>query len=221
MNVFVFAFPCKPLLPQECIPVGCITPTLYHREGSLSMGSLSGWSLSRDLCLSRGSVSRGSLSRGLCPGGICPGGLCPETPGKNMESETDTPGRNMTPGRDIMQRPPENRMTDKCKNITLPKTLFAGGKYSQLWKWNENLHYITCLTSLQCLIPTSPNGTSSWVWSSFTPIIKFTLKGKFCAMRVTRIIARHMYRLCIRICCVFRCLHRFTSSYKLWKKTQM
>ena len=26
--------------------------------------------------------------------------------------------------------PPVNRMTDRCKNITLPQTSFAGGKYS-------------------------------------------------------------------------------------------
>ena len=25
--------------------------------------------------------------------------------------------------------PPVNRMTDRCKNITLPQTSFAGGKY--------------------------------------------------------------------------------------------
>ena len=29
--------------------------------------------------------------------------------------------------------PPMNRMTDKCKNITLPQTSFAAGNYSRLW----------------------------------------------------------------------------------------
>ena len=28
--------------------------------------------------------------------------------------------------------PPVNRMTDRCKNITLPQTSFAGGKYCEL-----------------------------------------------------------------------------------------
>ena len=28
----------------------------------------------------------------------------------------------------LRQTPPVNRMTDRCKNITLPQTSFAGGK---------------------------------------------------------------------------------------------
>ena len=51
-------------------------------------------------CCGKGGLCTG----GLCPGGLCPGSLCPEGD------------------------PPVNRMTDTSKNITLPKTSFAGGK---------------------------------------------------------------------------------------------
>ena len=52
---------CHDIYLQECIPVGCIPPALYHTGGK---------SLSGGGSLSRGSLSGGSLSRG---GGICPG----------------------------------------------------------------------------------------------------------------------------------------------------
>ena len=43
--------------------------------------------------------------------------------------------------------PPVNRMTDRCKNITLPQTLFAGGNYGKRNQSKyflcKNLHYIT------------------------------------------------------------------------------
>ena len=35
--------------------------------------------------------------------------------------------------------PPVNRMTNWCKNITLPQTSFAGGKYVQHWLSTTNL----------------------------------------------------------------------------------
>ena len=31
--------------------------------------------------------------------------------------------------------PPVNRMTNRCKNITLPQTSFAGGNNDTLWRW--------------------------------------------------------------------------------------
>ena len=47
--------------------------------------------------------------------------------------DRDPPRGNMRPssqtGSDIIQRHPVDRMTDTCKNITLPQTLFVGGNY--------------------------------------------------------------------------------------------
>ena len=42
--------------------------------------------------------------------------------------------------------PPVNRMTHRCKNITLPQTLFAGGnKQSYGWDWNpEMMGFLYC-----------------------------------------------------------------------------
>ena len=37
-----------------------------------------------------------------------------------------------------------NRMTDRCKNITLPQTSFAGGKYSIPYSEQNNLHLGEC-----------------------------------------------------------------------------
>ena len=55
--------------------------------------------------------SRRYLLGGYLPGGTCPGGCtCPEG--------CTCPGTHP---------PSVNRMTDRCKNITLPKTSFAGG----------------------------------------------------------------------------------------------
>ena len=85
---------------------------------------------------------------------------------------------------------------------------------------NENLDYITSLTSLHCLIPISIY-TGSCAWSFFMPWVKFTIKGKFCASSVTGITVRCFYRLCI-ICiyCAFGLLQSFTS-YKLWNTKQI
>ena len=41
------------------------------------------------------------------------------------------PPRPGTPGTRYHTPPPVNRITDKCKNITLPQTSFAGGNYSK------------------------------------------------------------------------------------------
>ena len=79
---------------QECIPVGCLPPTLY-RTGGLSPGG------------------------GLCPGGSQSGG----------SSIRETPS-------------PVNRMTDKCKNTTLPQTSFAGDNNAivlQSFNWAATL----------------------------------------------------------------------------------
>ena len=46
--------------------------------------------------------------------------------------------------------PPVNRMTHRCKNITLPQTLFAGGnKQSYGWDWNpEMMGFYTALCTV-------------------------------------------------------------------------
>ena len=55
------------------------------------------------------------LSGGLLQGGVCSqGGCLPLVPGGCIPACN---GAN----------PPVNRMTDRCKNITLPQTSFAGG----------------------------------------------------------------------------------------------
>ena len=90
LNSFAIEIPCsgssdswqtKYVSKQECIPVGCIPPTLYHTGGSLSGGQCP-----RGLCPGVVSVQGelcpwGLLSKGsLCPGmvsvqeGLCPGG---------------------------------------------------------------------------------------------------------------------------------------------------
>ena len=107
-------------------------------------------------------LSREYLSGGLYTG-VSVGVLCQETPPlrpetppegtwdqrqrptrRNIGPETEIPRRNMGPGNqtgsDIMQRPLRlvDRITDMCKNITLPKTSSDGSKNAchldRLWR---------------------------------------------------------------------------------------
>ena len=70
-----------------------------------------------------GSLSGGggevSVHGGLCPEGSLTRGVSVQ--GISVQEES------------LSGRPPSpvNRMTDRCKNITLPQTLFAGGRYFQ------------------------------------------------------------------------------------------
>ena len=57
-----------------------------------------------------GSASRGALHRGVASGGLHPGRICTQGGWVDLSM---------------------NRMTDRCKNITLPQTSFAGGKKSE------------------------------------------------------------------------------------------
>ena len=75
--------------------------------------------VSRDLCVQRRCVSRGCTPPGP-RGGRHPGPRGGRHPGPR--------GRHPGP-RGRHPRPPVDRMTDTCKNITLPQTSFAGGKY--------------------------------------------------------------------------------------------
>ena len=56
-------------------------------------------------------------------GSSCPGGLHQAPPGPGT-AQDQTPLGPDPPD----QAPPVDRMTDKCKHITLPQTSFAGGK---------------------------------------------------------------------------------------------
>ena len=108
----------------------------YGGRGSLSRGGLClGVSVQEFLCpgqsLSRRiSVLGGLCPRGLCPGGslsrgplsrgvsvqrsLCPGGLCP-----GVSLPRGSLSREGLPDRDPF--PLVNRITDTCKNITLPQ----------------------------------------------------------------------------------------------------
>ena len=84
------------------------------------------------VCVSRGVSAQGDSD--VCPGEVCPEGVCPEgfTGGVcqgvcvcvSRGVYTTPPAR----CRLAYTHSPVNRMTDRCKNITLPQTSFAGGK---------------------------------------------------------------------------------------------
>ena len=67
-------------------------------------------------CLPGVGVSRGFVSGGMSAHGVC---VCP---GLGCQGGVCIPACN---GADL---PPVNRITDGCKNITLPQTSFVGGK---------------------------------------------------------------------------------------------
>ena len=97
---------CRGTIKQECIPEGCVPPALY-RTGV----SVWGVSLDRDhlgqrpLWTETHPLDRDSPDR--------------DPPGQRPPLERDHP----------RQRPLVNRITDRCKNITLAQTSFAGGNY--------------------------------------------------------------------------------------------
>ena len=66
-------------------------------------------------CVQEGGVRVGVCQRGVCQGGVCRGVVCHHA---------------------LRQTPPVNRMIDRCKNITLPQTSFAGGKNKRANKKN-------------------------------------------------------------------------------------
>ena len=75
----------------------------------------------------------GGLHQAPPPG---PDPLGPGTPSSTRAPQNQAPPRDQAPrlvpdplGPDI---PPVDRMTDRCKHITLPQTLFAGGNYKSL-----------------------------------------------------------------------------------------
>ena len=66
------------------------------------------------VCLLGRCLPRGGVCPAVCPGGGCPGGVCPWGGLPRGVSTQCLLG-------DVCQTPPVNRITDRCKNITLPQ----------------------------------------------------------------------------------------------------
>ena len=100
-----------------------ISPSMHHSQGGTCPGgTCPGGVPVGGTCkggyLPEGSVpALGYLPWGTCPGGTCQGGV-PTWVGCTCPRGCTCPGT-----------PPMNRMTDRCKNITLPQTSFVGSKY--------------------------------------------------------------------------------------------
>ena len=104
---------------QECIPVGCVPPVHWPSGGGLPAGGVPAWGgVPPRGCTCRGDLLGGCTCQGGVParGGDLPGGV----PTQGIPGQGGVPAQ--------VPPPPVNRMTDKCKNITLPQTSFAGGK---------------------------------------------------------------------------------------------
>ena len=124
--------------------------TVSHRteEGGLSVQGRSllrgdacpGWCLHREDQSAQGVFCPGVSAQGVgvCQGCVSAQGVCAWEVYPNMKW-----GRHPTP---------MNRITDRCKNITLPQTSFAGGNkwHSSYW-YSINGHEVSNL----CLAPKS------------------------------------------------------------------
>ena len=93
--------PGRGVCPGVCLPKGMCLP----RGGVCQEVSAQG-SVCLGVCL-----PRGCLPRGPCPWSVCPGGCLPKGVSTKGVSARGC----------VWQTPPMNRMTDKCKNITLPQ----------------------------------------------------------------------------------------------------
>ena len=113
-----------------CIPVGCVPPACWRIPGI-------------------GSASRGVCLGGVCILGVCIQGVCP-TPQVCLQGVCPTLPQGLPTGwgRGLGQTPsPVDRMTHRCKNITLPQTSFAGGKlFFGAWRLESGIdrNYILC-----------------------------------------------------------------------------
>ena len=123
------------LLQGGCLLWGVSAPRGMSAPGECllrGVSALGGWGVSAPGgCLLPGGVCSGrvgvSALGGVCSwGGVCSGGSAPGGCGIPACTEADTP--------------PVNRMTDRCKNITLPQTSFVGGNERN---WTDNAN-ITC-----------------------------------------------------------------------------
>ena len=95
---------------QECIPVGCVP------SAAVVVCPRVGVSTQRREWV--GGCLPGVCPAGVCPGGCLPGGQC------LLGGAVSTQGWGVWPG-GVCQTPPVNRMTDACKNITLPQLSYG------------------------------------------------------------------------------------------------
>ena len=123
-------------LCRGCIPActgqgvsawGVFTQGVFVWGVSAQEGVCPGGCLPRRVSAQEGVCPGGCLPRGVCLGGVCPGGVCQE--GGCLPMGVSAQGRGCLPRRgcvadmplDQRQAPPSpvNRITDRCKSITL------------------------------------------------------------------------------------------------------
>ena len=101
------------LSPRGCLP------------GGVSAGGVSAGGVSAGECLTGGSDWGGVSDWG----NVCPGGVCQGVPARGCPWSWGVSAWSGTPPSHA--RPPVNRMTDACENITLPQ--LAGGNNYHLF----------------------------------------------------------------------------------------
>ena len=100
---------------QECIPVGCILSATVAVTGGWGVcpegGVCPGGCVFPGVCLTGGCLSREVLPNGVsAEWSVCPGDVCPGVSTRGVSAWWG-----------VCQTPPMDRMTDMCKNITLPQ----------------------------------------------------------------------------------------------------
>ena len=91
---------------------GCVHGRGMHAQGACGQGDM----FAGGICIAGGCAWQGECMVGACmAGGIC---------GRGHACLGRMHGTHAPPP----PHPQADRMTDACKNITLPQTLFAGGK---------------------------------------------------------------------------------------------
>ena len=114
LDVEIFQMQAKK--KQECIPVGCVPPTSCPY---LPACTAPGGVPARGVYLVPGGCT--------CPGGVPGPGGCTCLGGIPGLGGVYLPAGVYLPGGHLPRYPPVKRMADRCKNITLPQTSFAGG----------------------------------------------------------------------------------------------
>ena len=113
---------CNFICTQECIPVGCVPPAAVAVRGGLHQAPPREYTAYPPCC----KASWDSTPPAARHAGIPPA---------------------MHAGIPAPSPPPVNRMTNRCKNITLPQTSFAGGKDEAFYFCRQLAHLFK--TSLQ------------------------------------------------------------------------
>ena len=118
LDTYLFSRFCR--MKQVCVLVGCVPPACWPLAVSIS----------------KGGSALGVCIKGICiQGGLHPGGFPSRGRGVGVciQEDLHLGGGGLHPGGSASggwTDPifPVNRMTDRCKNITLPQTSFAGSK---------------------------------------------------------------------------------------------